>query len=149
MTNVQITEQNLVEELRSTFPEIEALYQEETNSWGNKNPGKYNIFAFVFKPILKQELSKTGNEDFLRRFCLFIERVCISGDKEAINIIWLKIFKLLLADSETVKRIWPLLGTATKSNIKDAASRWHLIGNLPILARPHAALFLFTPHRPA
>lgn len=142
---MQITEQNLVEQLLLAFPEVEDRYQQEMDSWEGKSPGNYNVFSFVFKPFLKTELAKQENEEFLRRFCSFMERVCTSGDSEAINVIWLKIFKLLLADPAIVKRLWPLFGVSTKSNIEDAASRWQLICNLPVMARPGAARFLIMP----
>jgi hypothetical protein len=147
MTNIQITAQNLVDELRLAFPEIEDRYQNERNSWGNEPPGNYNIFGFVFKPLLREELAKCESEEFMRRLCSFMERVCASSDVEAINVIWLKIFKLLLHAPETVKLLWPLLGPNTRLNIEDAAARWGMICNLPVLARVRAARFLITPHR--
>jgi hypothetical protein len=132
MPEVRITERNLVEELRSAFPEIEDKYQEELKSWDGGFPGNYNVFAFVFKPLLKIEMAKNENEDFLRRLSAFMERVCKSDDDDAINVIWLKIFKLVLPDKATLKQLWPVLGSATKLNIVDAALRWNLVGNLPL-----------------
>ena len=147
MSGVLISEQNLIDQLRAAFPEMEDLYAERLKSWGNEFPGNYIVFAIIFKPLLKAELAKSKNEEFLHRLCAFMERVCTSGDSEAINVIWLKIFKLLLPDPATVKRLWPLLGPATKMNIKDAAARWGLICNLPVMARPAATRFLFKFHR--
>jgi hypothetical protein len=131
MTSMEITSQNLIDELRMAFPEIETRYQEEVLSWNGESPGNYNIFAFVFKPFIKEELAKENSSDFLGRFCEFLERVCSSDDKEAINVIWLKIFKLLLADPSTVKRLWPLLGSTTKANLADAALRWGQVQSVP------------------
>jgi hypothetical protein len=131
MVNVEITAQNLVEQLRLAFPEIEDRYQEELRSWNGEFPGNYNVFAFVFKPFLKAELARENNDDFLVRFCGFMEQVCTSHDKEAINVLWLKIFKLLLADSSKVKRLWPFLGAATKANLADAALRWGMVRSVP------------------
>jgi hypothetical protein len=139
---MKITEQNLIGQFLLAFPEVECSYQKEVESWEGELPGNYNVFAFVFKPFLKDELAKAGNEDFLRRFCSFMERACLSEDSEAVNVIWLKVFKFLLSDSVTLKRLWPLLGPATKSNIEDAAARWGKIGSLPVPARPKAVLFL-------
>jgi hypothetical protein len=61
-----------------------------------------------------------------------MERVCLSGDNEVINVIWLKIFKLILANKETLKTLWQFMGSATKRNIVDAAIRWNLVGSLPL-----------------
>lgn len=131
MVNAEITIQNLVEQLRLAFPEIEDRYQEELRSWNGEFPGNYNVFAFVFKPYLQAELAKENNNDFLVRFCGFMEQVCASQDKEAVNVIWLKIFKLLLADAATVKRLWPFMGASTKANLADAAIRWGLVRRVP------------------
>jgi len=132
MTEATINQRNLVEQLRIAFPEIEERYQKELQAWENDPPGDYNIVGFVFKPYLKEELAKGELTDFLQRLAKFMERVCTSGDVEAINVIWLKLFKLLLAEPEKLKLLWPVLGSATKANIEDAARRWRLIGNLPV-----------------
>jgi len=148
MEGVPVTERNLVDEFRLAFPEIEDQYRKKLNSWGDEHPGNYIVFAFVFKPFLKEELSKSENEEFICRLCSFMERVCISGDLEAINVIWLKVFKLLLSDPKLVKLLWPLLGPTTKANIEDAAGRWGLIRNLPVLARFPAVRFWIKQHLP-
>jgi hypothetical protein len=145
--NEKITEHNLVDELRMVFPEIEASYQAELESWGGKFPGNYNVLAFVFKPFLKVELAKAASGDYLPRLCEFMECVCASGDREAINAVWLKLFKLFLPDSAVVKHLWPLLGPQTKSNLADAALRWGFVHNLPAHGYMDAATVLFTPHR--
>lgn len=134
MTSAEITAQNLVEQLRLAFPEIEDRYQEELRSWNGEFPGNYNVFAFVFKPFLQTELARENNDDFLVRFCGFMEQVCASQDKDAVNVIWLKIFKVLLADAATVKRLWPFMGASTKANLADAAIRWGLVRRVPAVA---------------
>ena|ERR1035441_4195072 len=127
-----INEHNLIEQLRATFPEMEQRYQKELQSLAGEPPGIYNIVGFVFKPYLVEELAKGEMNDFLHRAADFMERVCTSGDIEAINVIWLKLFKLLLAQPQSLKLLWPFLGPATKANLEDAARRWSLIGNLPV-----------------
>jgi hypothetical protein len=135
MTEIKIDEHNLIDQLRAVFPEIEERYRKELQAWKDEPPGNYNILGFVFKPYLKEELAKGELTDFLERLAKFMERVCTSGDVEAINVIWLKLFKLFLAQPEKLKLLWPVLGPATKSNIEDAARRWGLVGNLPLSGR--------------
>lgn len=122
---------DLVERLRLAFPEIEDRYQEELRSWSREFPGNYNVFAFVFKPYLQAELARENNNDFLVCFCGFMEEVCSSQDKDAVNVVWLKIFKLLLADPAIVKRLWPFMGASTKANLADAALRWGMVRSVP------------------
>lgn len=131
MTSAEITAQNLVEQLRLAFPEIEDRYQEELRSWSGEFPGNYNVFGFVFAPFWEAELARENNNDFVVRFCGFMEQVCTSQDKDAVNVIWLKIFKVLLADAATVKRLWPFMGASTKANLADAAIRWGLVRRVP------------------
>lgn len=128
---MEITNQNLVEQLRLAFPEIDDRFEEEVRSWNGDFPGNYNVFAFVFGPYLKTELAKDNNYDFRIRLCEFMEQVCKSRDKDAINVLWLKVFKQLLADASTVKSLWPSMGASTKANIADAALRWGLIRRVP------------------
>ncbi len=129
--SAEITARNLTDQFRLAFPAIEDRYQEELNSWKGEFPGNYNVFAFVFNPFLRIELARAHNDHFRVQFCGFMERVCLSNDKEAINVLWLKVFKVLLADAETVKALWPLMGSATKANLADAALRWGLIRSIP------------------
>jgi hypothetical protein len=123
---------DLIGELRATFPEIENRYQEEIRSWQGKMPGDSNVVAFVLKPFLRTELEKGIVSDFLLRLAKFMEDVFASGDIDAINVIWLKLFKLLLAQPADLNRIWPFLGPETRLNLEDAASRWDMRRNLPV-----------------
>ncbi|MCU1269893.1 MAG: hypothetical protein JWN74_1187 [Acidobacteriaceae bacterium] len=123
----KITEKNLIEQLRLAFPELEDSLQARLDAHKAEGitPSNYEIVGFVFKPKLKkEELSRGELTEFLRRGALFIERVCHSGDPEAINVVWIKLFEWLLTRPKELELIWPALGPATKENIKDAAQRW-------------------------
>jgi hypothetical protein len=146
MTQLPIDEHNFIEQLREAFPEIEERYQKELQAWKGETPGNYNILGTVFKPYIKEELAKGELTDFLQRLARFMERVCTSGDVEVINVIWLKLFKLLLAEPENLKLLWPVLGPSTKANIEDAARRWKLIRNLPMSGMFGAISGRLRPH---
>jgi hypothetical protein len=77
---------------------------------------------------LEDELSKGELTEFLRRAADFIERVCDSGDSEAINVVWIKVFEWLIFRPRELDLLWPALGATTKENIKDAARRWSVAG---------------------
>ncbi len=53
-----------------------------------------------------------------------MERVCTTGDAEAINVIWVKIFEWLIFRPNELRLFWPILGGATRACLKDAAQRW-------------------------
>ena len=134
MTEIKIDEHNLIDQLRAVFPEIEERYRKELQDWKDEPPGNYNILGSCSSRTSRKSC-QGRTTDFLERLAKFIERVCTSGDIEAINVIWLKLFKLFLAQPEKLKLLWPVLGPATESNIQDAARRWDFIGNLPVSGR--------------
>jgi len=104
------------------FPELKSW--RETGLDSGDPPSNYAFVGFVFKPQFKQELEKGALTDFLARSAEFIEQVCRSGDAEAVNVIWIKIFEWLLPRPTELRILWPALGEKTKLHIKDAASRW-------------------------
>jgi len=53
-----------------------------------------------------------------------MERVCASGDAEAINVVWIKVFEWLIFRCKELGLVWPVLGPLTKATIRDAARRW-------------------------
>ena len=121
----EINDKNLIEQLRLTFPELEGQFQQRLSMHeGESYPSNYEGVGFVFQPKLNEELSKGEISEFVRRAAFFMERVCKSEDPEAINVIWIKILEWLLTRRKELELLWPVLGEATKRNIKDAAQRW-------------------------
>ena len=120
--NNQINERNLVEQFRAAFPELEDAYQKRVRmARGEYLPGNYEVMGFVLKPWLKRELETGAASGFIRRSANFIERVCESGDLEALNAIWIEIFEWLITEPRSLAVIWPVLGKGTKAAIKGAA----------------------------
>lgn len=126
-----VNEHNLVEELMRTFPELEDEYREEVMGCEEQQPSNYSVVGFVFKPRFKAELETGTITDFLKRASQFIERVCESGDPEAVNVIWIKLFEWLLVHPPELRLLWPTLGPSTKAAIRDAATRWNSLAALP------------------
>lgn len=125
----RINEQNLIEQLRAAFPELEGRYEERAVFWGpEQSPSNYDVLGSVFKPKFIQEIEKGEITDFLRRSATFMERVCASGDDEAINVVWIKVFEWLIFRRKELKLVWPEFGPLTKANIRDAARRWSKAG---------------------
>lgn len=124
-----ITSDNLVHHLRDTFPDLEDCYRKRVDFWKDKGePSNYDVIGSVLRPKLKEELSKREQTEFLKRTAAFVERVCSSGDLEAINVIWIEIFEWLIFRPEELSIMWRVMGPATKRNIKDAAQRWSKAG---------------------
>jgi hypothetical protein len=119
-----ITEDNLIDEMMAALPELKDAYQQIVEEWGGDVPGKYTIVRDTLAASVRRELSGGEITEFLRRSAVFMERVSISGDDEAINIIWIKIFEWLIYRPKEMKLIWSILGPATKGHIRDAAHRW-------------------------
>jgi hypothetical protein len=138
MSDEPITQYNLVERLRTSFPEIETRLREQESRATDGKPGNYIVFGLVFDPFFKEELAKGKITDFLQRLATFMESVCQSDDREAINVIWIEIFEYLINQPKELRLLWPILGQATKTKIEDAAARWGKITNLPISGVPGA-----------
>src|SRR5262249_60350450 len=88
----------------------------------------YIVIGSVLQPPFKEQLERGEITEFLRRCAAFMEKICNDGDIEAINVIWVRIFEWLLFRPKELQLIWPILGPATRGNLKDAASRWSKAG---------------------
>jgi hypothetical protein len=116
---------NLVEQLLIAFPELQAAYEREASKWSPPEiPTNYSVVGFVFKPRFREEVESGFITDFLIRSGDFFERVSRTGDSEAVNVIWIKIFEWLLPRSDSLRLLWPILGAMTTAAIEDAAGRW-------------------------
>jgi len=125
MIEQPVNNKNLLVHLLSAFPELQESYQVEFQEWSrDEPPGNYIIVGTVFTPRFEQDIATGRLTDFLRRSAEFFERVCTSGDDEAVNVIWIRVFERLIFQPTGLKLLWPILGTETKKRIRDAAQRW-------------------------
>ncbi len=121
----QITKENLIELLRRALPEVEPGYQNLITGWTlERPPGAYTILGSILMPKLQEELAKGKVNDFLRRCSKFFEDVCRSGDDEAANVVWIRVFERLVFAPGELNLLWPILGPETRKVIRDAAHRW-------------------------
>jgi hypothetical protein len=135
----EINQTNIIEFLCASLPELEQPYKEYMKRPDVvQPPGMYGFFWFVLEPLLEREVGQKKITDFLRRFAEFMEQVCILGDIESINLIWVEVFERLIHRPEELRLLWPVLGSETKAKIEDAAARWGKIANLPISGVPGA-----------
>lgn len=130
MIETKIDSQNLIAQIRRWFPELEGSYQQEAEKWkGDEGfPSNYLVVGDVLQPHFMREIEQREITDFLRRCATFFESVCLTGDVEAINVIWVRIFEWLIFHPRELETIWPLLGSATRANIREAARRWSEAG---------------------
>jgi hypothetical protein len=122
----EINDRTLIADLRTAFPELEQPYQELADEWAPEIPNNYTVVGALFAPYFRKEVEKGEITDLVHRLVDFIERVSSSGDLEAINVIWVKIFEPLIFNEKQLQLLWPMLGPATKEHIKDAAKRWSI-----------------------
>lgn len=132
MKSTQMNKVNLVAELRSAFPELESGYEDQLKDYkGKDEPSSFEVVGHLLQPRLKEALERKEESHFLVRCGHFFERVCTSGDLEALNVVWIEIFEWLMQRPDDLKTLWPFLGNGTRSAIKDAAGRWGQTHNLP------------------
>jgi hypothetical protein len=133
MTSFQINRSNLVDQLRIAFPELERGYEDQLQEYkGKGEPSSYEVVGYLLQPRLKEALEKSEEGEFLVRAARFLERVCTSGDLEALNVVWIEIFEWLMQRPDDLRVLWPFLGNSTRSAVKDAAERWGQAHNLPV-----------------
>jgi hypothetical protein len=131
MMDVRIDYANLEREFVLAFPDLSEKYQEERQIFGReKELGNYGVFAFVLKPRLKEEFARGVRTEFLERVATFVEKVCTSGDPEAINVLWLEVFRLLFDEPDSLNLLWPMLGDCSKEQIGKAAKKWRKTASL-------------------
>lgn len=127
-----LTALNLVGKLVTALPELERPYMDEIKSYYGL-PGNYWVVSVVWRPSLKARIAagKDGSE-FVDRSTAFMEQVCNSGDREAINVLWIEIFEWLVHSTPgELKLLWPVLGPSTKEVIREVARRRNELQNLP------------------
>jgi hypothetical protein len=123
-----ITEDNLIREIRSRFPEIEQEYQKACSP--GYEPGRYQVTSMLRKQLDKH-LSSGQLTQLEDRAAEFIEQVCLSGSEEALNTIWIRLFERWIHDPAKLRVIWPILSPKTREKIRDAARRWKCPENVP------------------
>src|SRR4051812_13178390 len=98
MTNTKVDRHNLIAEIRALFPELEESYQREVDKWKGEDgfPTNYIVVGNVLQPLFIREIERGEMTNFLRRCAAFMESVCIGGDVEAVNVIWVRIFEWLI-----------------------------------------------------
>jgi hypothetical protein len=107
------------------FPELVPRHARLFNEWAPDVPGSYTIFMEIFRPHLAEAINDADTA-LLMRYGTFFEDVFESQDTEAENVIWLKIFKWLLADHSRVSAFQGYMGKNTKTALKNAARKWNL-----------------------
>jgi hypothetical protein len=126
-----ITSLTLIGKLLAAMPELEKQYIETLKEYHGL-AGNYFVFAVILRPAIKKEIATGGSTDFIRRSSSFFEQVCISGDSESINVLWIEMFEWLVhSRAGELKFLWPALGPSTKAVIKEVALRRREIENLP------------------
>jgi hypothetical protein len=130
MNDVKITADNLIERILAHFPELQESYKQQQNTLEGADglPSNYLFVGNIFQPRIAQEITSGKITSFLKRCAAFIEQVCVDNDLEALNAVWIRIFEWLIFHPEELRTIWPVLGPASKANIRDAAQRWSVAG---------------------
>src|SRR4051794_21443536 len=114
-----ITEDNLIPEMLAAFPELQKAYRQLIEKMGSDVPGQYTIVGQTLAAAVQRQLKTQEMNEFLHRSAAFMERVSVSSDEEALNIIWIRIFEWLIFRPKELRLIWPILGPATKDHIRD------------------------------
>lgn len=126
MTEANVDSHNLIAQIRALFPELEDSYQRELEKWQGCEgfPTNYLVVGDVLQPYFIREIERGEITNFLQRCAAFLESVCLTGDIQAINVIWVRLFEWLIFRPKELELVWSSLGPTTKANIRGAARRW-------------------------
>lgn len=90
--------------LQASFPEIISVYREETSWQDGDETGSHVVYADVFVPFIKDQISQ-GNELCLTRIFDYIESLLVSEDLYANEVLSLSVLESLVCDEEIDSRL--------------------------------------------
>lgn len=94
-----MTSKELNLRLIESFPEIKDVYCEETSWQDGNETGSHVVYADVFVPFLKVQIS-IGNEQVVASAFLYIERLLELNDEYTSEVITLSVLESLLFDED-------------------------------------------------
>ncbi|MBQ7975791.1 MAG: hypothetical protein IJ300_08935 [Clostridia bacterium] len=81
------------------FPEINGMYQEETVWQDGDETGSHVVYADVFVPFIKEQITES-NEQMLSKTFDYIESLLNLNDEYANEVVALSVIETLLFDDE-------------------------------------------------
>jgi hypothetical protein len=131
MSTQNITYENVGAKLVEKLPELKEKYERELSYWGNDFTG-YIVFFVVVNPHLEALLdSPEANRAALQGIFEFFERMAVSQDMEAVNLLWVEVLEMLVANPPRLAMVWPLMGERTRKLTRECAKRWHRDDAIP------------------
>ena len=85
--------------LLEAFPEITDAYIEETSWQDGNETGSHVVYADVFVPFIKEQLSN-GNEHKLTEICGYIEKLLNLNDEYVNEVVAFSVIESLLYDED-------------------------------------------------
>lgn len=108
-------ENNVIERLLLTIPEIKQAYQKEIEWWSDETPGLHNILGNIMNPFVTNLLRRSANNDALiKRIFTFYEDMAISNDEYVRNVLQVTLLEYLGDDKQILETALRYMGTNTK-----------------------------------
>lgn len=119
-----------VDSLLTALPQVKSRYdalQEEIRL--DESP--HMVMALVVEPFAKDALKSKADHGLLRKIFASLEAMASSQDLEVVNLLYVGILEIWVAEPETLARAWQYMGESTKKIARDAAHRLSCGDNLP------------------
>lgn len=110
----QLSENNVVEMLLQSIPEIKQIYEDEIEWWDGEFPGLHNIFGDVLNPYLVDLLRNDKNEEILKRVFDFLEDMATCDDEYVKNVLMATVLEYLGDDRKILMASQKYMGSFTK-----------------------------------
>ena len=94
-----MTSKELNLKLIESFPEIKDVYYEETSWQDGDETGSHVVYADVFVPFIKAQISD-GKEQAIANVFHYIEKLIVLNDEYANEVIALSVLESLLFDED-------------------------------------------------
>lgn len=101
-----MNERDLNKALLEEFPELERQFREYTSWQEGIDTGAFLTYEDVFRPRFEEAVEQ-GDTTFTTRASAFIERLFLTGDEYAVNVVTVGILEGLKAncDNDSVRKI--------------------------------------------
>ena len=136
---VQITADNLVEELANDLPEYRKRIEDDLRSWTQPDPpGLHIICPDILNPAIETALASPEKASALERLFAFVERMAQSQDPDVVNVVEVSICEGFLDRPRVRDHMGPATLAASmriEAHIKDLLQGTTLMSRIARLFR--------------
>lgn len=117
-------EQNLIQQLLHTFPELTSSYNEYMEWWDGEDPGLHNLMGDVLGPYMRESLELDTDPKLIKRIFAFLERMATSPDEAVVNVLMVTLLERLGDDKKLLERAYAYMSPYTREASDEIEQYW-------------------------